>query len=742
MTSTVIGKPVARIDGPLKVTGGARYAAEFNQPGQAHAVIITGSTPGRIRSISSREARMLPGVVAVLTHENVPRLAYGTFKGGLDPADGERLHILQDDHVYFHGQPVAIVVAETLDQAQRAANLVRVEIDGIRPVTGITGPGTEETASPSTLRQGARVAADRERGSADAAIANAAVKIAASYRMARENHNPMEPHATIASWQGESLTLWSKSQYVSNERNEIAAIFGIPVENVTVICPFVGGAFGTSLRTWAHVTAAAVAARETGRPVKLVLTRRQMFYNTGFRPETRQYLELGADREGRLTGIVHEAVTETSRYETYVEGVTSQSIMLYSCPNVRLRQRQVQGDIATPTFMRAPGEASGAFGIECAVDELAVALGMDPIELRRRNEPKIDESNGLPFSSRHLVECMEEGARRFGWDRRTAAPGSMKDGRLLIGWGMAAATRGAPQAACDARVELRPDGTFFVGVSTADMGPGTYTSMTQVAADTLGVPMERIDFQLGHTDLPIAPSHGGSWTMASVGTAVRAACLDLQDRMKSWATTDGASPLVNISTDDLGWYQGLLTAGTSSGEAMGYLALRELGSPAVGLASTSRPAEVARSYSMHGFGSFFAEVAVDPDLCTVRVRRLTGVYAIGRVINPRLARSQCISGMVGGISMALMEGTYLDARDGRPVNAHMADYLVPVNLDIGTLDTHFLDETDAQVNPLGVKGIGEISIVGVAPAIANAVYHATGKRIRDLPLRLDRLLEV
>jgi xanthine dehydrogenase YagR molybdenum-binding subunit len=552
----------------------------------------------------------------------------------------------------------------------------------------------------------------------------------------------MEPHATIASWEGDRLTVWSKSQYVLNEQAELAAIFGLPANKVLVVCPFVGGAFGTSLRTWSHVSIAALASRMVGRPIKLALTRRQMFFDTGHRPRTDQRVALAAQADGKLTAVAHEATAETSRYEEFVEGITNQSEFLYSCPNVRTRYRLVPTDTSTPTYMRAPGECTGMHALECALDELAVALKIDPIELRRRNEPTVDESNGRPFSSRSLLQCLEIGAERFGWSRRDPRPGSMRDGRLQIGWGVAGSTRGAPQVPAEASVRLLPNGRVEVESATSDMGPGTYTSMAQVAAGTLGIPLERVTFRLGRSDMPTAPSHGGSWTMASVGNAVRKACLAAQEAAMRRAVEDPASVFYGLAIDALEWQDGTLGRKDGEGMRLNQVALLRDGAPLEVRTAASRPADVANRYSMYGYAAYFAEVAVDPDLTLVKVRRLVGVYGIGKIVNPRLARSQCIGGMVGGIGMALMERTVLDPRDGRPVNAHMADYLVPVNLDIGSLETHFLDERDDAVNPLGVKGIGELCIIGVAPAIANAVYHATGKRIRELPIRIESLLDV
>ena len=701
MNAPVIGKPLARVDGRAKVTGAALYAAEFNQPGQAYAVIV-GSTVGRgrVTRIGNAGVLGLPGVIAVISHLNAPRLAYGPHKGPIDPAVGERLHVLQDDQVRFHGQPVAVVVANTLDQAEHAALALRIEYAAERPVVDARDSKAEPIIPEAAARPGSRVRADTARGDADSALVDAPIKIDAIYDIARENHNPMEPHATVAAWTGDRLTLWSKSQFVVNEQAEIAAIFGLPRENVQVICPYIGGAFGTTLRTWPHVALAALAARQVGRPVKLVLSRRQMFHATGHRPRTIQRVALGATRDGSLTTLIHEGTGETSRHEQFIEALTSVSSLMYSCPNVRTRYRLVPLDSGTPNHMRGPGEASGIFALECAMDELAYAVGVDPVELRRRNEPAIDEGENLPFSSRSLLKCFDLGHERFGWARRDPKPRAMRDGRLLIGWGVASACYPAIHSPASARVRLLADGTAEVEAAASDMGPGTYTSMTQVAADFLGLPVSQVRFSLGRSDFPPTPPHGGSQTMASVGSAIRAACIAV---LEESARRGGARPI----------------------EAS---------------ASSARNPDDARKFSMHAFGAVFVEVAVDPDLGIVRVRRALGVYGAGRIVNPRLAASQCTGGMVGGIGMALMERTVLDPRDGRAVNAHMADYLVPVNLDTPQLEVHFIEEEDPHVNPLGVKGLGEIALIGIAPAIANAVFHATGKRVRELPIRIESIL--
>jgi xanthine dehydrogenase YagR molybdenum-binding subunit len=711
MTTAFIGQPVSRVDGRQKVTGAATYAAEFDQPGQAYGVIVRSTVAnGRIASMDSTAAQRASGVLAVLTHRNAPRLAYRPHKGLPDPATGERLHVLQDDRVNHQGQPIALVIAETLEQANHAATLVRVTYADEAGITDISRVVPIEPAQQKT-DQGETRPPQTRRGDPERALTTAEVKVEHTYVIPRENHNPIEMHATIAAWDGDRLTLWDKTQWVHNTADEIAAVFSIPEENIRVISPFVGGAFGSGLRTWPHVTLAALGARVTGRPVKVMLSRREMYYAVGYRPHTVQRVALGASRDGRLTAILHEGYQETSRYEEFSEALLNASRLLHSCPNVDTRHRLAPMNVHTPTYMRAPGEASGIFALESAMDELAVALNFDPVELRLRNEPEMDEFKKLPFSSRSTRECYRSAAERFGWNRRSPEPRSMRDGRWLIGWGMATATYPMNYAPATAMARLLPDGTAEVMSASSDMGPGTWTSMTQVAAEALGLPIERVKFTLGDTRLPRAPIHGGSMTMASVGSAVQAACRKVREDA---IARGGANDLVD--------------------------AMRRIAQPIEAMADV-KPGDESRRFSMHAFGAVFVEVAVDPDLGETRVRRIVGAYGAGRIVNSKTSRSQCVGGMIGGIGMALMEHSVVDARNGRVPNANFAEYAVPVHADAPPLmDVIFVEEHDPHVNPLGVKGVGEIAMVGIAPAIANAVFHATAKRIRELPITPDKLL--
>ncbi|ANN67081.1 xanthine dehydrogenase family protein molybdopterin-binding subunit [Bordetella bronchialis] len=734
-----VGMPAPRVDGRDKVTGAARYAADFQRPGQAYAVVV-GATVGlgRVASIDTEAVAGMSGVIGVLTHRNAPRLAYRAHRSFIDPGAGERLHVLQDEHVRFHGQPVAVVIARTPDSAEHAAMALPVRYEADTPIVDPHDPGVAAIVPTAFGPE----RADHRRGEPEAAPGTDLVTIRADYEIARQNHTPIELHATTAEWRDDGLTLWSKSQFVANERDEIAAVFGLAPDQVQVVCPYVGGAFGTSLRTWPHVVLAAMAARLAGCAVKLVLSRRQTFHATGYRPRSMQHVELSATPDGQLRRIVHEGHGETSRFEEFTEAMTSATSYLYACPNVLTRYRLRPLDVSTPTHMRGPGEASGIYALECAMDELAHALEMDPVDLRRRNETSRDEGRDLPFSSRSMLACYDMGAERFGWSRRERKPGSMRDGRLLLGWGMAASTYPVFFAPAGARARILPGGRFEIEAAASDMGPGTYTSMTQVAADALGVPMDSVRFCLGDSRYPATPPHGGSMTMASVGSAVLAACRALQEELLRQLEQASGTPLTGEATHRLSWRDGML-ADAQGSLAMPYAQVLERigGRPVEATATGGRDPAAGERFSMHAWGAVFVEIAIDPDVYTMKVRRMVGAYDAGRIVNPRLARSQCVGGMIGGIGMALMEATALDRRDGRPVNAHMADYLMPVNRDIGDIDVCFVDGHDAHANPLGVKGLGEIALVGVAPAIANAVFHATGKRLRNLPIRIEHLLE-
>ncbi|QFU91787.1 xanthine dehydrogenase family protein molybdopterin-binding subunit [Amycolatopsis sp. YIM 10] len=722
-----VGTPQSRVDGRLKVTGQARYAADHGIDGVVYAAVVDSSVGrGRITGVDAGAATAQPDVLAVISHLNAPRLPYVDNPGSNNPP-GTRLRVFQDDRVRFFGQPVAVVVATTL-AAQHAAGLVSVSYTAEQPSTDL---GTAPADPPTTYA----------RGDADAALGNAPVRLEMEYRLARNHHNPMEPHATIARWHGANLTVWDKTQWVvGGTQQELAAVFGIPQTAVRVISPFVGGAFGSGLRAWPHTTIAALAARVTGRPVKLVLSRRQLYFGTGFRPAYTYQVRVGADRHGRLSAMTHDIRGETSSYETFSEAMLAPGQMLYSMPNVSQAYATVPLDVNTPIWMRGPGYASAAFVIESAMDELAHELRIDPIELRLRNEPGSDESSGLPFSTRRLRECYEVGAREFGWRRRNPQPRSTTDGDWLVGTGMAAAVYDTARAPAQAHVRLHADGTALVQSATSDMGPGTYTSMPQVAADALGLTMTAVNFQLGDSIMPPTPPHGGSMTMASVGSAVKDACDKVRGQAIELAVGDPRSPLHGVDAADVLVRDGRMRVKNdpTRGETYQQLLSRHNREHLEVIGSWGPPQE--ERFSMYAYGAVFAEVAVDARLGLVRVRRMLGVYDAGRIVNPKLADSQALGGMVGGIGSALLEHTTTDPRDGRITNANLAGYLVPVNADVPDLRAVYLNGDDPEADPLGVKGLGEVVLVGVAPAIANAVFHATGRRVRDFPITAEALL--
>jgi xanthine dehydrogenase YagR molybdenum-binding subunit len=741
----VIGKSVDRVDGRLKVTGAARYAAEARVPNVTYAVLVTSSiAQGKIANLDTSAAEKSPGVLAVLTYRNAPRTpVWEEVPGTPNPDVGHPLQPLRDDLIHHNGEPIAIVVADTLERATQAATLVWVKYREEQAVTDFTAaeahafaPGEHKSGDRST-----RKPTDYERGEPDKEFAGAEVKVEQTYIIPAESHNPMEPHATVALWDGPKLTLYDKTQGVDVVQQQAAQALGMPTENIRVISPFVGGAFGDGLRAWCHVFLAALAAKYVHRPVKLVLTRAQMFSITGYRPYTVQKVALGATYQGQLTTIRHDGIAQTSTYEEYSESLLNASRYLYACPNVRTRYRLAAMNVNTPTPMRGPGEASGVYALESAMDELAVALEMDPVRLRLQNYADINPQTGRPWSSKSLKECYQQGAERFGWAQRNSKPRSMRDGRLLIGYGMATAVWPTHRRPATVLVRMRADGTALVRTASSDIGPGTYTAMTQIAADALGLPIAKVRFELGDTAMPPAPVEGGSMTVASVGSAVHDAAVAMRDKLLRLASEDDHSPLHKTTAEQIHVADGRLFVKSEPARAETYAdLLQRHGREFFDVAHESKPGDEVKRFSMHAFGTHFVEVRVDADLGTVRVARVVSAIAAGRIINPKTAHSQIIGGVVGGIGMALLEEMVWDEHNARIVNANLADYHVPVNADIPDLDAFFIEERDPYVNPVGAKGLAELALVGVAPAVTNAVYHATGKRIRDLPITPDKLL--
>jgi xanthine dehydrogenase YagR molybdenum-binding subunit len=739
------GDPLDRVDGRLKVTGAAPYTAEVEVSGAVHAVLIlSGIARGRITRMDTAKAKQAPGVLAVITHDNVaPLPAQPDYKSKPSPTD-RVLQLFQDDRVLYSNQPIGVVVADTLDRARHAAKLVKVQIQraGIDVGLGDSRATVEKPTPPAPGEPSQQKPPDLTRGDPSAGQAAAEVRVEATYTTPSETHNPMEMHATTAVWQGpDHLTVYDSTQGIFEVRRKLAATFGLPKENVRVISKFVGGGFGSKGSCWSHVAIAALAARQVRRPVKLMVARPQMFGPVGGRPATIQRIALGARKDGTLTSIRHESRSETSRFDEFVEHVTAPTRALYQCPHVFTSERIVRLDIGTPQFMRAPGESSGSFALESAMDELSYALGIDPLELRLRNHADHDPETGKPWSSKSLKACYQQAAQRFGWARRNPKPGATRDGNTLVGWGMATATYPANQRPAAALAILRPDGSAVVKAGSQDIGTGTYTVMTQVAADALELPVERVQFELGDTEMPETPTSGGSNTAASVGSAVRRACLGVREKLAGLVAGENASPLHGIAAADLAFEGDKVVSkrDRNRGEPLSAL-LKRHGLASVEAEYHAKQAESRKGYGTRSFGAQFVEVRIDPDLRQIRASRVVSAFAAGRILNEKTARSQYLGGIVWGLGMGLHEQTVYDRRNGRIMNADLAEYHVPVNLDVPAIDVIFVDEQDAHVNEIGVKGIGEIGITGVAAALANAVYHATGKRVRDLPITLDRLL--
>jgi xanthine dehydrogenase YagR molybdenum-binding subunit len=740
MTTEHIGKPASRVDGRAKVTGAARYAAEYTAPDLAYGVVVSsGVARGRITRIDAAEALALPGVLQVFTHENAPRLARADKRWRDEVAPpGSPFRPLHDNEIKYSGQPVALVVADSFELARYAASLVRVEYERAPHVTDL-GRRRDQAYTPKE-REGIPLTSG-PRGDADKAFAAAPVKLEAEYRTPVEHHNPMEPFATtVVRHEDGKLTVYDKTQGVQNVRDYLCNVFGLSEGELRVVSPFVGGAFGSGLRPQYQVFLAVLAARALKRSVRVTLTRQQMF-TFGHRPATWQRVALGAGPDGTLEALVHEAVAETSRFEDYSEPVVTWSGLLYRCDNVRLGHKVTQLDLYTPCDMRAPGAVWGVYAIECAMDELAVKVGADPVELRLKNYAERDQGEDKPFSSKELRACYRQAAEKFGWAKRDPRPRSMREGDALVGWGMATGVWEAMQLQASAKAVLTADGKLTVGSATADIGTGTYTIMTQIAAELLGLPLEDVTFLLGDSALPKAPVEGGSFTAATVGSAVHAACQKLRERLVTLARQVDGSPLAGARPEDVTFGDGLILSRHEPSRAVSLAsALRHGKLAAIEAEASAGPGPKRKDFSTYAHSAIFAEVKVDQDLGTIHATRIVTAVAGGRILNPKTARSQVLGGVVWGIGTALEEESVLDHALGRFMNHNLAEYHVPVHADVGDIEVIFVEERDEVVNPLGAKGLGEIGVVGVAAAIANAVYHATGVRVRELPITLDRVL--
>jgi xanthine dehydrogenase YagR molybdenum-binding subunit len=733
-----IGQPVTRREGHLKVTGQAGFAADHHPPGMLHAVLaVSGIARGRVTYLDVTAAEAHPGVVKVMTPANAPKLA----KSPDDKDHGFmfRMNVLQSDAVRFANQPIAVVIAETLEAATEGVALLRPRYAEEPARIGLDGgaafvPGAVGAGAPT---QGGT-------GDIEAGLADAATRFEATYETAPQYHNPMEPHATVAEWDGDKLTLHTPSQGLTMAQGRIAGLFGIDPQNILIKSPFLGGGFGSKGMLSGPQVLGIMAARFVGRPVKMVLRREQMFGPVGHRGETRQTLRLGADKTGGLTALDHHTLTTTSFYDDFFEPAGLTSRHLYAAPAIATTHEGVRNDIGTPIFMRAPGEATGSAALECAIDELAVQAGMDPLDFRLRNYAEIEPITGKPFSSKALRQCYAQGAAHFGWASRPRAPRQMRDDDgLLVGWGMGTATFPAMSFPGEARALLRADGSARVEIGAQDMGQGAWTSLAQIAADGLGVGYDKLDLEIGSSVLPSAGIAGGSAGTATAGSAIHHATADVIRKLSDLATNDERSPLFGAGNSGVVARDGRLVRqdDASRGETYAAILARAGLAEIEGKGSTEPDPAAQQSYAMHSHGAVFAEVKVDPDFGQIRVTRLVGAFAAGRIINPRMVRSQYYGGMIWGVGFALQEHAAADPRSGRLMNANLADYHVPVNADVPSIEAILVEEHDAHVNVLGLKGVGEIGITGTVGAIANAVWHATGVRVRAFPITLDALLE-
>jgi xanthine dehydrogenase YagR molybdenum-binding subunit len=737
------GTPVNRVEGPEKVSGAARYSAEIRLPHVAHAALVGATVPsGRITGIDTTAALDAIGVLAVLTHLNTPTVAtppvlLPSLVGQAAP--GQSFFPLQDTAVHYWGQPVAVVVADTHERAQYAATLVRVSYERAPSVTTIE-EGRDHAYEAQRLFGG--LAPGRmERGNLEAGYDEAAVRIDVTGHFAANIHNALEPPATTAMWEGDRLTLYDSTMGVRATQLTVASLLGIPLADVRVITNVVGGGFGSKAMVWPHVTLAAMAARAAGRPVKLSLTRPQTYHSHGHREEQEQHVTLAARRDGTLTALRHEKLSVTSPFDDWAEPATMTTGQMYGCANFTGVHNLIRANTMTPTFTRAPGESIGVFMLETAMDELAYELGIDPVELRLRNHTPTDPM-GHPWSSDGLPECLRLGAERFGWKGRDPTPRLRRDGSWLLGTGMAAAAYPVAffMPVQHARARIYADASAVVQTSTQEIGTGVMTAMTQVAADALGLGLDRVRFECGDTEFPNTSSAVGSAGAGMVSAAVHNAAVALRHQLVAMAVADPRSPLADADPATVQVHNGQMAV--PGGGAEGYADLlgrnRQLDVEALG---SWTPPPMDTPHGLLTFGAQFAEVAVDPDLGLVRVRRMLGVFAPGRVLNPKLARSQLMGGMLWGLSQALLEGNRMDPRSGRWTANNLGEYLVPVNADAPDVTVEFVDVRDDVVNPLGVKGVGEIGQVGAAAAIANAVFHATGRRIRDLPMAAELVMD-
>jgi len=724
---------INRVDGFAKVTGSATYSAEYKTTGVVYACLV-GSTiaKGRIKTIDTKKAEWAPGVLAVITHLNVDKPS-GYQKAKDKRNFGQPLQIFKDDSVLYYDQPIALVIADTFERMRYAASLIKADYFKEEHSTELHKAADKERKIDTDKGN------DYHRGEHDG-YKNAEIVLETEYTIPTEVHNPMELANIIAKWDGNKPILYTKSQGVEGTRRSVAGVFDVPVEDVEVHAEYIGGAFGMGLHTWPYEIAALIGAKKLNRPVKLVLHREQMFTNVGFRPYTIQKMGLGATKDGKLTGLTHEAVAMTSSYEDFMEGTVNMSRFIYDCPNVSTRYRIVPLDTCTPIWMRGPGEATGSFALESAMDELAYKLNLDPIEFRKRNYAEKDQEQNKPWSSKFLLECYEAGMERIGWKNRKNEPGSVKEGNWLVGYGMGTGTFGCYRSPTSVKAKFLANGDLVLQCSVNDMGPGTATMMTAIGAEVIGLPSENVIIEMGKSGLPKGPTQGGSATTSSVGSAVHDACNLLLNKIIEIGSKNSA--LKGIAITDLTFENGAVSSKKDKSKSVSLAALLSSNKlEDFEVENLSKAAEEAKKYSIYSFSVHFVKVLVNPNLGKIRLAHVVSCADIGTVISQKTSAGQMFGGAVGGIGMGLMEALEIDHRFGRPINNNFADYHVPVNADIEKQEVFFVNKKDPISNPMGTKGLGETALVGMAPAIANAVFNATGKRVRDLPITLDKIIE-
>lgn len=735
---TTVGTPVPRIDGPYKTTGTAKYSSDYNFPGLVHAIPVKATiAKGKIVSIDTSAAEKMRGVLKIYHYGNAPHLYRPIPRG--DAHVDEARPAFEDENIYYTGQYVAVVVAETMEQARAAARAVKVTYSAEKPDNRLDlSDGFDE----------AKMKVDSKRGDVDTAFASAAVKVDETYVTPVETHNPMELHASVATYEGGRFVLYETTQSLMNHRSAMAQMLGVPKENVQIIMRFLGSGFGGKLWVWQHSLLAAAAARDLNLPVKFVTDRQSQFTNVGHRPRTQQSVRLGATADGKLTCIQHDYVTETSILDDVPENCGESTPFLWSTANLRVRSALSRRNVGTPTAMRGPGAVPGLYALESAMDELAIRLKMDPVELRLKNEPEKDEEKNLPFSSRHMKECLTLGAEKFGWAKRNPAIGSMKkpDGTIL-GWGVAAASWSAGRFPASANFAFKDDGSVRVGSATQDIGTGTYTVFAQMVQHITGIPLGRIEVALGDTSLPPGPISGGSRVTGSVYPAIQEAIIAATKQLLIFATTGEKASFEGVKADELALTEGRVhrrSEAASSGvrfeEILRAANLKSALGEGSSIASQQDPK--LKGLSLHSFAAQFVEVEWDPGIARLRVSRVVSVVDGGQIINMKAATNQMEGAIVMGVGMGLLEETLYDQRYGHPINANFADYMVATHADCPALiDVTFLDYPDKAISEIGARGIGEIGLAGIAPAITAAVHHATGIRVRELPVRIEDLLK-